>query len=105
MTQAFEIVTQFHEGPEAGKTRYLAFNDVTRFMRCDKIVPRVGFQVFDRQRHSPVLRIDSGYDRIDLLSLLQHFSGMLHATRPGDIGDMHETVHTVFNLDESAEIG
>ena len=73
-------------------------------MRGDKIVPGVWFQLLDRKRHAPVFRINSGYDRIDLLAFLQHFARMLHATRPGNIGDMDEAVHTVFNFDESAEV-
>src|SRR2546426_250455 len=73
-------------------------------MRGDKIVPRVRLQLFDRKRHSPVFRINSGYDRIDLLAFLQHFARMLDALGPAHLRNMHQSLDPRFQFYESSII-
>ena len=104
MTQPFEIVAQFDERPEAGKPRDLALNDIAGLVRGDKVVPRIWFEVLNRERHPPVLGIDAGDHGIDLLTFLEHFARMLDAARPRNIRDMHEAVHAIFNFDEGPEV-
>src|SRR6266508_649339 len=104
MAQAFQAVAQFDKSAEAGKAGNLAFDDIARFVCRHKIVPRIRLQVFNRKRHSPVVRIDSRDNGIDLLALFQNFAGMLHSTRPGNIRDMDQPVNAVFDLNECSEV-
>src|SRR5258708_19402877 len=73
-------------------------------MSGNEIVPRIGLEILDGQRHPPILGIDAGNYRVDLLPLLQNFSGMLDSTRPGNIRNVDQTVDAVFDFDERAKI-
>ena len=77
MTQSFEVVAKFDERAEAGESRNLPFNDVARFVRGNKIIPGVRFQILDRKRHSAILGIDAGNHRINCCPFFKTSPGCL----------------------------
>src|SRR5690349_10771913 len=105
MTEAFEVIAQFYKRTKARETGNLSFHQIAGLVSYNEVIPRIRFEILNRKRHAPVLRIDTGDNRFDLLALLQNLSGMLDATRPRNVRNMNQAVDAILDLDESAEIG
>src|SRR5207302_509164 len=86
-------------------TQDLALDDVANAMLGEERVPNIRLQLFDAQRQTAVLRLDAQNDRANLLALLQDFGRVLDPLGPAQVRNMHQAVDSVFDLDESAEVG
>src|SRR5262249_52916914 len=81
-----------------------AANQVSDVVACEELLPNVGLQLLDSERQPMVVTVDVQNHCFDALTFLQNFRRMLDAPRR-DIGDMDETVNSLFNFDERTEIG
>src|SRR6202171_3062566 len=93
------------EDAEVRHARDDPFDDVPRVKTVFEGLPVVRLEFLDRKRDSPVLLVDRRDDGLDVVALLEHLRRMLDALGPRHVGDVHETVHTLFDLDERAEVG
>src|SRR5439155_9789813 len=48
--------------------------------------------------------IDGSNNSINRLALLEHLAGVFDSTRPRDVRYVHQAIHAIFYLDESAKI-
>src|SRR3979411_2366151 len=104
MTKAFQTVVQLNEGSEVCKAGNLTLHNIAGVMLVNKAIPGVGLEVLNRKRQPPVLCIDARDYGINLLPLLQHVARMFDPPGPGDIRNVNESVHSVFDLDEGAKV-
>src|SRR5262249_7354126 len=93
---------------EESKVRHAgdgALDDVPDLMALLEGLPIVGLEFLDRKRDPPVLLVDRRDDRLDVVALLQDLRGVLDPLGPGHVRNMDEPVHSLFDLDEGAEVG
>src|SRR5688500_12455053 len=78
---------------------------VARFVLVRKLLPRVWLEVFNGERQTTIVAVNTRDDGVNLLTFLQHLARMLDPTRPRNIRNVDQSVNSVFNLDEGAKIG
>src|SRR5215472_3946801 len=105
MAESLKIVVQLDKGAKAGETGDLAADYVTRLVVVNESLPSIRLQILDGKGQPAILDIDAGNHRFDLLPLLQHLARVLDAAGPGNVRHMHQSVHAVFDLDKSSEVG
>src|SRR5205085_11436332 len=105
VAEALDALFDLDKGAEVGKAHDLAGHRVADLVRLEEAIPGVRLQVFDRQRQPATFQVDVGDDRVNRLVLLQDVRRVLDALRPGNVGNVHETVNAIFNLDKGAEVG
>ncbi len=71
----------------------------------DEVLPLVGQELLDRERHALVVDVDRGDARLHPVALLEHLARMLDALGPAHVGDVDQTVDLLGDLDEGAELG
>src|SRR5690606_37826332 len=69
------------------------------------LAERILLQLLDAQRNALALRIDRQHDGFDVVAFLDVAHEIFAGCRPGNVGQMDETVDTAFEADEDAEIG
>ena len=69
------------------------------------VVPGVRLELLDAQGELLVLLVDLQHDGLDLVALLEHLARVLDLLGPGDVGDVHQAVDALLDLDEDAEVG
>ena len=104
MAKTLKIVIELDERAEVGEAGDLAANHVAGLMFGGELLPGVRLEILDGQRQSPVLAVDTGDHRVDLLSFLQDLARVLDATGPGNVRNVNQAINAVFNLDERAEV-
>src|SRR5438445_11918459 len=104
MIQGFQVLAEFNERAKADKAGDLSLHHIARFMRTDKLVPGIWLEVFDRERHATIFRINPGNNRFDLLAFFQKLTRMFYSARPRNVGNVDQTVDAFLNLNESAKV-
>ena len=70
-------------------------------------IPRIGHQLLDAERDLGLLavEVDVEDDRLDLVALLIELRRVLDPLGPREVGDVHQAVDALLDLDEDAEVG
>ncbi len=79
--------------------------DVADPIVLDEVLPLVGQELLDRQRHPLVLDVDVGDPRADRVALLEDFARVLDPLGPAHVGDVDQPVDLLGDLDEGTELG
>ncbi len=66
-------------------------------------VPGILLDLLVAEGDAPLVPVEVEDDHFDLLPLLQHFAGVAHLARPGEVRDVHEAVDPVLEFDEGPE--
>ena len=74
-------------------------------MRCDKTFPRARCQFFDWERQPLTAFINAGNDCVNFVVFLKNIFRMFNFLVPSDVGNMNESVNSVFEFDKCAEFG
>src|ERR1022692_2982312 len=105
VAQAFDPIGNLDECAEARQAQHLAVNDIAHAVLLEEGVPHIGLQLLHTQRQAALVRLDGQYDGLHLVALLQDFGRMLHALGPAQVADVDQSVDSVFDFDEGAEVG
>src|SRR6185437_15215524 len=105
VAETLDALGDLDEGAELRGAQNLAVNDVADAVLLEERVPHVRLKLLDAQGEAAVLGLDAKHDSLDLLTLLEHFGGMLDALGPGEVADVDEAVDAVLDFDEGAEVG
>ncbi len=103
MAKRFDVFAQFDERAERGDARNLAFHDLPDLVLLEPVPPDV-VDLLDAQRHAAVLRVDLQHLGGNVFALLEHLVRVLDALCPAHIADVHESVESVLDLNERAEL-
>src|SRR5688572_439512 len=103
--QAFEPLVDVDEQAEVGDVHHLALDHVPNLVGGHEVLPLVGQELLDRQRHPLVLDVDVGDPGAHRVALLDHLAGVLDALGPAHVGDVDQAVDLLGDLDEGAELG
>src|SRR5215475_6587141 len=104
MAQTFYPIVGLDKSPEICEARHFTGDHITKAMSIEEPVPGIRFEVFDRKRKPAIFYIDRGNDGFDFLILLERLARMLDPFGPRNVGDVNETVNSLFDLDKCAEI-
>jgi len=105
VAEALDSFGDLDEGSELRGAQCLALEDVADAVLREEGVPDVRLKLLDAERQAAVFGFDAENDRLDLLTLLENFRGVLDALGPREVRDVDEAVDAVFDLDEGAEVG
>src|ERR1017187_7937767 len=105
VAQAFDPIGNLDECAEARQAQHLAVNDIAHAVVLEEGVPHIGLQLLHTERQAALVRLNGQYDGLHLVALLQHFGGMLHPLGPAQVADVDQSVDSVFDFDEGAEVG
>src|ERR1022692_2100737 len=105
VAQAFDPIGNLDECAEARQAQHLAVNDIAHAVLLEEGVPHIGLQLLHTQRQATLVRLNCQYDGLHLVALLQDFGRMLHALGPAQVADVDQSVDSVFDFDEGAEVG
>ena len=67
--------------------------------------PRIVGDLLEAEADAAVLLVDRQHHDLDRVTLLQHFARVRDALGPRHVGDVHQTVDALLELDERAEVG
>src|SRR5579864_1187901 len=105
MAQAFDALSDFHEGAERGHAQDFAVDDIADVVRGEERFPDIGLKLLNAQGQAALVGFDRQNHGFHAVALLQYFGRMLHALGPAQIADVDQAVDAVFNLNESSEVG
>src|SRR6266702_523351 len=103
--QPLDAGLDLDEGAEVGELRHLPLQ-----LRADRVAlgerrPRIGLRLLDAEAEALVLDVDVQHHRLDHVTLLELLARVLDALVPGDVGDVHQAVDALLDLDERAVVG
>ena len=100
--QALDALLDADERAEGNQLGDLAGHDLADRVGAGKVPPRVFLRRLERQRHPLAVHVDVEHLDGDLVADLNHLGRMVDVL-PGQLGDMHQAVHTA-EVDERAEV-
>src|SRR5271165_1739647 len=103
--QTVDALFDFNEGAEIGELAHASFHYRADVVTRGHSGPGIGFELLDTERDAPVARLDVEHHGLHLIAYLDHFARVLHAPRPGHLGNMDQAFHARFQLDEGSIIG
>ena len=88
-----EAVDAFFNLDESAKVSELA--DPAFYHTADRVAlvhgrPGVGFELLDAERNAALRRLHFQHDAFDIVSDFHYFGRVLHAPRPGHLGDVNQ---------------
>ena len=105
MDETLNAVFNLDKNTEIGNGRNLALDTCTGLVFFRNNRPWIGKKLLYPKREPLVCRINIQDNSLDSLPFREDFSGMLDTFCPGYVRDMNQTVNTVLDTDECAEIG
>src|SRR4051794_5978137 len=105
MAETFHALGDLNERAELRGAKNLAVHHVAHAMSGEETLPHIGLELLDAQAQAAVLRLHAENDSLHLLALLHDFRRVLDALGPAQVGDVHQAVDAVFDLDEGSEVG
>src|ERR1700736_4676872 len=105
VAETFDTFRDLNEGAELRSPQDLALDDVPDAVLREEGIPDIRLKLLDAERKPAILRLDAENDGLDLLTLPDNFGRMLDALGPAQVRYVDESVDTVFDLDESTEVG
>src|SRR5690606_1098226 len=101
--QALDAILDLDERAVVGNVRDLAEHAGVRRIAAGDVLPRIGAELLEAQRHARTLAIELEDAHFDFLADLHHFGRMLDAL-PRHVGDVQQAVDAT-QVDERAVIG
>src|SRR5258708_28923997 len=105
VAKTFYALSDFNESTELSRAQHLTVNHVAHTMLSEEALPDIRLELLDAQAQAAVLRFDTENNGLDLLALFHNLRRMLDALGPAQVGDVHQAVDAILNLNEGAEIG
>src|SRR5579862_3099977 len=90
VAETLDALGDFDEGAELGSAQDLAVDDVADAVLLEEGVPHIRLKLLDAEGEAAVFGLDTEHDSLDLLTLLEHFAGVLDALGPREIADVDE---------------
>src|ERR1700691_4125332 len=103
--QTVDAVFNFNEGAKVGKIAHPAFHNRACRIARREMLPGVLQQLLHAQRNAAVVGIDAEHNRLYLISWLDQLGGMLHPLGLGHLGDMHQPLDALLQLNKGAVVG
>ena len=100
--QAVDAFLQLDECTVVGQVAHLAANDGARRVVLGHHVPGVHLGLLHAETDRLLFDIDLEHDHFELVTLLDDFARVVDALGPGHLGDVHQALDAVFELDERA---
>ena len=97
-----DALLQFHKGAVGCGVSDDSLHRATHGIPQVDLFPRIGFEVTHGEREFLLLFADANHDGVDLLAVLQDIAGSVDSACPRELGDVNETFHSGFELDEGA---
>ena len=101
MHETIDIVVEFDECTVTGDLGYLALDHVADLEMCFNFVPWVGGELLHAERNALAICIHVENGCIDFVAFLHHLGWVIDLTSPRHVGNVHHTVNTFFEFDES----
>src|ERR1700678_62248 len=102
---AVDAIFNFNEGAKVGQIAYPAFHNGACRIALREMLPGILQQLLHAQGNAAVVGIDAENYGLYLVSWLDQLGGMLHPLGPGHLGDMHQPLDALLQLDEGAVVG
>ncbi len=105
MHQAVDAILDAQEQPEGGDVADLGADDRANGVGLAEALPGVLFDLLHAQGDALVLDVDVQNDGVHIVAGADHLGGVLDALGPAHLGDMHQALDALFQLNERAVIG
>src|SRR5258708_20501110 len=103
--QPVDAIFDFNEGAKVGQVADPAFHDSSCGIALGKMFPGILEQLLHAQRNTTVAGIDAENDGLDFVARLDQLRGMLHPLGPGHLGDVHQPLNALLQLNKRAVVG
>ena len=102
---AFVLAIQGHHGTTGIHRLDGSAHDAVLLVGSDEVGVRVTFHLLDTEGDTLLLDVDAEHDGFDFVTLLEVADGFFAGCRPGQVGQVNQTIDTTGQADEDAEVG
>src|SRR5712692_9515915 len=103
VAKRFDVFAQFDERAECGDARNFALHNLPDLVLFEPVTPDV-VHLLDAQRHAAILRVNLQHLGGNVVAFLEHLVRFLDALRPAHIADVHQSIESIFDLNERAKL-
>ena len=100
MQQSIDAFFELYERPVVGKVPDCTGHLISNRVFGGHVVPGVVLSLLHPQRDFLLLRVDTQYHHLDLVTDADKFARVADATCPGHLADVHQAFDAVFQFDE-----
>ena len=102
--QAVDAVGDLDEGAELGEVADLALDDAALGVGVRQLLPGVALGLAQRQADAPLVHVELGDDRLDLVAHLEDLGGVDDLLGPRHLADVDQALDALLDLDEGAVV-